>query len=412
MKYLVKKNKLIWLCYLTIFSFVVLGNAFTINFGERFPIKISEMLAILLNLIYFAKYHSISLKKHEIYILFWIIFVSFISVITTVRYKFSTTELLYGLSYPLRLILLLLTANIISAILKRNCYKKEKIMRFILNCYLLVCFIGFFQFIFFPVAFDFYSLFTQIGFYIANPDPHINRLISLYFDPNYLASCLIIPFTIVFLQWKNGEKSKIWYLLIFGISIALTVSRSGFLGVAIIIVLSFCHLELSKNTILKNIIIIASVVTVCIILFTSNASIVNRILNSNSDASTFARFRSWEYGFEIIKDNLFVGIGYNMIGAYREKVLHQIASLSTGYGNDSSLLVIVICSGIVGIIYFIICALKLGFNRSNKISKIEREILVLIFCSSIIICNFNNLLFYVIWLFPVLLVSNIFIDLD
>lgn len=412
MKYLVKKNKLIWLCYLTIFSFIVLGNAFTINFGKRFPIKISEMLAILLNLIYFVKYHSISLKRHEMYILFWIIFVSFISVITTIRYKFSILELLYGLSYPLRLILLLLTANVISAILKKNCYKKEKIMCFILNCYLFVCFIGFFQLAFFPVASDFYSLFTRIGFYIANPDPHINRLISLYFDPNYLAGCLIIPFTIAFLQWKNGEKNKILYLFILGISIILTVSRSGFLGLAIIIMLSFCHLEVSKKAILKNIIIMVSLVTVGIILFASDARIINRILNSNSDASTFARFKSWEYGFEIIKNNLFVGIGYNMIGTYREKIFYQTIALSTGYGNDSSLLVILISSGIIGIIYFIICALKLGFNRSNKISKIEREILVLIFCSSIIICNFNNLLFYVVWLFPVLLIADVFVDLD
>ena len=275
---------------------------------------------------------------------------------------------------------------------------------------MIVCLIGFFQLVFFPVAFDFYDVFYKLGFYIANPDPHINRLISTYLDPNYLSACLVIPFAIAFNQWKNGEKIKLVYVIIYAFTVVLTVSRSGVLGICLVIMISMLKWRYTSKDIVFDMIIILAVVAITIFMFSNNIRVIDRILNSSSDDSTYSRITSWHENVEIIKDNWLFGLGYNMIGAYRLNVMGSSISISTGYGSYSSLLLILTCSGIVGVIY---CAYALGKILSDKLYfkfKNEKTILIQILLTTLVITNFNNVLFYVLWILPMAFLINIYAD--
>lgn len=398
------------LCYVVVFLYIVTGNAFTINFGYRFPIKIAEIASVILIIVYLFKNKRFAFRQYELHIFGWLILTAVVSTITTLRYNFSLSELAYGLMYPLRVVLVVLTANVCFECFKHYGVNNIKIINYILNLYIVECMIGFFQLAFYPIAYDFYDVFQNIGFYIANPDPHIGRLVSLYFDPNFLASCLIIPAAISLYEWKNGLKYRLIYFAIYGFTIVLTDSRSGILGLMIIITFSIFERKNTKKALLSELVLIVGVAIIIIIMFNANSRIALKILNTVNDSSAQARVDSWQIGIDIITQHPIIGIGYNMIGTYREQILNTDIALATGYGNDSSLVVICICSGLIGIIYFIVTLTKDIFKKCQIKNKISKKIVQSIIIASLVITNFNNLLFYTLYQFPLMLLMNTYIS--
>ena len=150
-----------------------------------------------------------------------------------------------------------------------------------------------------------------------------------------------------------------------------------------------------RNRFRRWIFIFFAVILVAIpIILSSNIRVIDRILNFMTDPSAQARFKSWRESFEIILKNLLFGIGYNMLGAYRMAQDGQLSS-STGYGVDST-------TGIVGLIAFVLFIMKIIKQKdpaNSSIASLNKVIII----SSLTICFFNNLLFYVLWLFPFLL---------
>lgn len=398
-------------CYLIIILYIVGANALTFDLYKRVPVKASEIVSAFFVIRHFLRYKKISFYKYEKYILGWFIIAMLISAYISRKFNFGLIEFIYGISYSLRIILIIFTANIITFYFKKNKIDKNKVIVFLLNLYIVVCILGYIQLIFFPIALDYYNIFYSLGVYWANPDPHINRLLSTYFDPNYLASCLVIPFTIALNKWIEGKENKyLIYLIIYGITVVLTVSRSGILGICLVTMFSFLRRKFTRKNAMRNILILLLFIIAMIFLAVFDVRIIQRVINSSSDKSTFARFSSWESGYEIIKDNLFFGIGYNMIGSYRQHVLHQNVSLSSGYGNYSSIILILMSSGIIGCFYAAIALIKTLFFDKKFIAKNhDKSIIIKIIGASLIICNFNNLLFYILWIFPVILITDIYL---
>lgn len=378
----------------------------TFNFGNRMPIKVAEICSIILCIWYILKYHNVSFYTHEKEIMIWLLMGFFSAVIATARYHFAIQEFIYGLLYPIRLILYIFTANIICKRVYKHTDKSDEFTEYILKMYCIVCVIGVLQLISFPTAYDFYSLFTRFGVYISTPDPHQGRLLSSYFDPNYLSGCLLIPFAIALNRWitENKKKRFLYYVVIYGVTIILTVSRSGILGMCIIILLSFFGNTMKRKTVTKIFLLALIVVVAIIFLITSNARIITRFVNVLSDKSALARLGSWERGINTVKNNLILGVGYNLIWAYSSHVSHLQVGLATGYGNDSSLLVILETTGLVGFVYFILINMRIvmrGFREKNK------TIISQILLATLVISNFNNFLFYPLWFFPMTLLLDV-----
>lgn len=410
-----KKNWKLVLCYIVIFCYIVLGNAMTFNLGNRLPVKVAELISIVLIFtLLLKKEEKFKISNFNFKLLIWLL-IGFVSLlINTIRFSYSIGSMLYGLLYSVRIIHLMLLCSLIKEYFKENKIEIKKIFDFIINCYIVVCIIGFVQLIFFPKAYDFYEIFYNLGVYFPNADPHVGRLISTYFDPNYLAACLLIPTIITLIYWdKYNEKKYFIKFLIISLTIILTVSRSGLLGYVITVFLfTLSGLKLEQGKLKynkKTIILFLSIMIMFVIsLKSGNVRVVNRITNSVSDKSTYYRFDNWEYSMDIIKDNSLIGVGYNLIGTYSDVNLDIKRGESVKYGSDSSLLLIMMTTGIIGFIYFAIITLKY-IIKNIRLRKKDIVYLIspIILISALICCNFNNVLFYTLWMFPVLLIINL-----
>lgn len=424
------RNISLLLSYLTISSYIVLGNCLTFNLGNRMPIKIAEIVAFITSVILVILHRRDALKvtKDNIKIVLWFI----IATIPMFLYNYQVKQMAYGILYSARIIATLAVAIVITNVFKKYEITGEKICKYFINNYLIVGALGIIQLIFFPVAFDFYDIFYNIGVYFTNPDPHQGRLLSTYFDPNFLAACLIIP-SILALDFyaRTGKRKYLLEVAFFITVIVLTVSRSGVAGLCLALFIYFaCTLRKKDKKIIKDaftkrafgVMIATAVIFILLTCFT-NVRVFKRILGTMEDDSTFARVSDWSKGLKIMDGddktnknddkniiksneiNSFFGIGYNMIG-FTEQNADKAAS--TSFGNDSSLILIFISSGVIGSLYFaylILSRMFKGYKERNKY-KINISMITIILVS-LAVCNFNNLLFYTLWVFPIFILLNV-----
>lgn len=411
MKNKIKDNTEIMTVFLSFFSigaFILLGNSLTFNFGQRLPLKFSEIITLVCIIIIFClniKSDKAILKINR--------FTKFIIVLLTIGTlslfanaiikHYLLKNIIYAMFYSIRIIFLVYSFNIIVNCLKKYNVSSKKVCDFIIKIYIIVCIIGIIQLLFFKNAYDWYAIFEKIGNYFPNPDPHFGRLLSTYFDPNYLSACLLVPLSLSLSYWLNNYGKKYFFFFaLFIISIILTVSRSGLLGAGIsILILSLKYLFYdnmgSKHKLNKKVLLIYFVVFLGIlILILLDSRLISRIINSLNDPSTFFRFASWKEAWKIICNNMIIGIGYNAIGFYKD----NFGIISTSFGIDSSLLLIFTSIGIIGLSYFFIKIIIkiINLNNEKEISSIS---LLSIIISSLVICNFNNLLFYTLWIVPI-----------
>lgn len=442
-----KRNISLLLCFITISFYIVLGNCLTFNIGNRMPIKIAEIVAgiscIILLLLH--KKDAIRIKKYNIKLFAWFA----IAIVPIIFLNYTMSQRIYGLLYPVRIIATILVTIIISNILGKYNITKKAVCDYLIINYLIVVVIGVWQLIKYPIAYEFYDLFYKIGVYYQNPDPHINRMISTYFDPNFLAACLLIP---MILSLNNFSKTgRIRYLLaiiIFIVAIITTASRSGVLGVVIAVcayvVISIKRENkkiklMDKNTIRAFGVMAITLISFAYMMFFTDVVVFKRILGSSEDQSTYARIDDWSKGLKTISDkekkteddedgedkkgdvieenedneindrnyvkgNYVIGVGYNMLGFTKQ---NSNKGSAASFGNDSSLLVILISSGIIGSVYMIIVLIHwlfLQFKSRKYYYWNESNLTVIL--TSIIIANFNNLLFYMLWIVPVFFILN------
>lgn len=401
------------LCWLTIFAYLVFGNMLTFDLGNRMPIKAAEILSIILILSFIlgrGRGELYVLKYKKLFIWMCIGLVS--SIVNALRYNYGLFNFTYGTIYLARLLHLVALVSIISAVMRKNKVQLETILDVILISYIIVCILGILQLIFYPNALDYYKIFEKIGVYSSkNPDPHKGRMLSTYFDPNYLASCLVIPFAIALNRWKkDGNIKYMCCMLLFFYSVVVTVSRSGFLGICIVDFLSLIEKPKSESDRRRRIILLILTIVLGLALYFGNARILGRISNSADDPSSHKRIEDWLLGLSIAAHNIILGIGYNMTGAYKMLVLGMPSGTTKLYGNDSSLLLILMTTGIIGALYAAYAIITGLLNMKTKGKK--RSIIVQVVIASLVICNFNNLLFYILWLFPVMLIINLFADYE
>lgn len=394
-----KANFLLSLSLFSIFFFAVTGNALNFHIFSIVNIKISEILLLInLFLLVLENIRKPFFHTHDIgialFLFIWCIYSALVILPASILSNYSIQEAIRGLLYNLRFTIFLFYTSIFAKYISKH-FAYRRVENCIILAFTIVCFVGFLQLIFFPVAYDFYALFWKIGVYWPNADPHIGRLLSTYLDPNYLSSCLLIPVYLLIKRIVSERKSRtvnILLLVITVIAILLTKSRSGFLGLAIIAVMHLISWLFSKKVpFYAKMLIVAIFIAFPIFMLTSNIGVIVRLRSGVSDGSSTARFDSWKMGLQIFKNNPIFGIGYNMTGAYKSKFSLPIAD-STVNGMDSSLIMILSCSGILGFSLYLIYFFKLFSNR--KISLTYKSLMA----AGLVICNFNQLLFYQFWL--------------
>ena len=236
--------------------------------------------------------------------------------------------------------------------------KTEKSARQILACAIfavaVIAIAGFIQLIVYP---DLGKL-EEYGW-----DPHINRLVSTWLDPNFVGGLLAFSLAIIVavtLSVKGIVKKLGLTLIIILMAAALfmTYSRSAYIAAAF--PLLFIGLIKSRKLLITMIFLTA----VGINFLPRAQERINDLTNSvqslifntnqNPDATARLRIQSWQQTLDLIQKRPLLGSGYNTLkyvkydeGFVRDTQVHSAS------GSDSSLLTIFATTGILGLIAFI-----------------------------------------------------------
>lgn len=301
------------------------------------------------------------------------------------------SEMLVALLYWARLtsILLLYPAG---ALLLRG----EKVRNFAkkacIYAYVAMLVFGFLQLFIFP----------NVEIFGNNWDPHMGRMVGTWLDPNFFGAflALLLP-TIVF--WIPSRVMQVCIVCLSLIAILLTRSRSTY--IALFIALCVCCIvwlftspfpEKWKKMVVPGIVTIAIFILFSGIILGERAS---RIFIH--DPTVAIRVEAYQEVWKrLVVPNIFFGVGYN---AYQ--VAAKDAGLITDYqihsraGSDSSILTLLVTTGLVGTALFFI-PLFLGLIRHYSLVYIWITVFLLV-----------HSLFVNSLLYPHILISSILVIL-
>lgn len=228
---------------------------------------------------------------------------------------------------------------------------------------LLVAIAGFIQLKWFPS----FESFEQFGW-----DPHIGRLLSTWFDPNFTGGLLafLSTLTIALLLTKPAPSipntfrprtPTILYLLLttfFLLALLLTYSRSSYL----MLIAGLATLGLLKS---RKLLIIGALAIALLLTVSPRAQerITDLYYTGQSlfgltaelpDATARLRLNSWRGAWTIIGDHPLLGVGYNAY-TYAQANYGFIDDLKkhSASGSDSTLLTIWATTGIFGLLAYL-----------------------------------------------------------
>jgi len=246
----------------------------------------------------------------------------------------------------------------------------KKIIKAITISALILAIIGFIQLIIYPNL----TALEQAGY-----DPHINRLVSTWLDPNFLGGFLAFTISILLgimlFTKKIAHKTGLLVIIgILGAALFFTYSRSAYLAAATGIII----ISLIKS---KKILIIT------LALFLIGLSISPRaqervdeliqsmtaIIGTTSaypDPTAKLRIESWQQTIQLIQKRPLLGSGYNTLRSvnFQEGFIDSPNAHSAA-GSDSSLLTILATTGIIGFIPFIllyIIPIKIAWEKLHN----------------------------------------------
>lgn len=231
-------------------------------------------------------------------------------------------------------------------------------------------FAGFLQFVFFPN----FSRFVHHGW-----DPHYYRLLSTFLDPNFAGVFIVLGmvlFGVLFLLKEKtllpSRTSKIVsyaYLLTALVAVVLTFSRSSYLAFVVAV---GCIGLLKSRTLLFAMAFLG------IASFVFIPRVQTRVIGAfNFDETVMARLGQYELTLGIIEKNPVFGVGFNTFryaqenaGYFRDDRGVSFEGGHAGAGSDSSILFILVTTGIPGVLlYFIMWFAFLKDSFSDYFAK-------------------------------------------
>lgn len=292
---------------------------------------------------------------------------------------------------------------------RRHILDFNSVARVLLKVGVGIALLGFIQLIILPnFSSPEFSL-TDYGY-----DPHIERLSSAFLDPNFAGAYLVLTLGLLIIGLSELGLS---YIAVFCLSfiflaIILTYSRSAYLMLGVMMLGSGVIFWRKFSGKIKTIGLGALVLLVACALFFI-PRLEERIAGAvRVDASAMERISSWEKGVEIFNMQPITGVGFNNI-RYAQNILNLIKSTSeegghSGAGVDSSFLLVLATTGVVGFIIFLLFWVD-NIYKFFLSSNIKLKILAVLIISLFINSQFINSFFYppiMLWYFMILGVAQ------
>lgn len=356
-------DKIILFIFLILFPF---GQI--IRFGIIQPIDIVVGIGALY--VIFKRLDKPSIFKHvENFLLIagftWVVSIFF----------FGKNEVLYGLLYLVRLIsysyFLILVWNFASTKINR-----DLLVNSLLSLSLFSALFGWIQFFTIP---------DIKPFFIYGWDEHMFRLVGTFLDPTFLGLIIVFGLLITIHRFTViKERKYIWMGIFLLISLAFTYSRASYLAFGAGLLL----LSLSLKNIKQTLLIIITLLLLIIFLPTSK----NHSIEFFRSLSALARIDNYSQTLKIFNTSPLLGVGYNNMCAARNKYIGpESFSSHACSGSDSSLLLILTTTGVIGFISFIYLIYQIW-----KETRESSYFLILdsLFLSLLVHSLFSNSIFY------------------
>jgi hypothetical protein len=241
-------------------------------------------------------------------------------------------------------------------------------------------------------------------------DPHSGRLVSTYFDPNFFSAIIAFPLTLAWgIYFRTRSVRVLFYAVVMLVADVMTFSRSGLALLVLVsgsLGLASINRRNAGSKVFKFSIVAlfasALIVMLAVLLPDVTDRIVARFSTVSSDESALERLQSFHIGMNLIAEEPLGGFGYNYG--------FQPAVAANGHGIDSSFQVLFLNFGlIVSMFAIFICAVwfvntgRIVGKEAEKDMVLSWKHLKIYFLLSVFwASNFNQLIFYVWWLMPVL----------
>ncbi|OGC50203.1 hypothetical protein A2716_03265 [candidate division WWE3 bacterium RIFCSPHIGHO2_01_FULL_40_23] len=398
-----------YLLFLLLFVFLTasLGQFSVIASGENLKIYLFEILAFAFSVV--GGFYLLNLKRKIIipaFILFALLFTcySLITLFISIG-EVTIPKAVFSGFYIARFLIYVMVSLIIYNLVHKDKKLQNKTSKILIVSSLLVSVFGFIQLAIFP---DLSKLSLELGW-----DPHINRLTSSFFDPNFAGAYIVLGFILLLSRFNElfsyRKTLGILVLIIHVLAIFLTFSRSTWLMLGVFVLIT--GLLRSKKV---NILIF-------MVLFFSVYFFVPRVqtrLSGVTDPSDSARYRliSWQNALSIAKTNLWFGIGFNNYRYYQDAYgffdFRDSTGGHSGSGSDSSLLLVLATTGIFGLISYLLIYASFLIKTGKGIFLTRRLSYPFVSFSSILSLfvhsQFVNSLFYpqiLLWMWTLFAIS-------
>lgn len=212
-------------------------------------------------------------------------------------------------------------------------------------------------------------------------DPHIGRLLGTWYDPNYIAGYFAVVIGLLTCAWYSKPLRERGFLtpaivLFLAACFLLTYSRSGMVALGLVVII----LGLMK---------FRTLLVLSLVIFGLGLAVSDRLqerfsglvegglatvtgsLDYDLDVTSQKRVESWDDSMKLLDGNLLLGVGYNTIEFRKQdRGLIVDPNAHSASGSDSSLLNILITTGVFGLAAYMLAfgqwclaALRLFFTK-------------------------------------------------
>ncbi len=322
--------------------------------------------------------------------------------------------------YALRTVAMVMSAIILGRILfERYQENMEGLLKKLVNIYALAAAAGVLILVCFPRTEVLWILLAKFGIFFQG-DPHTQRYISVYFDPNFYAAIAGMPLLFSWsLYEKSGSKRHLTLVILFSLTILLTWSRSGIAAnILLLACMWFFRLRSTRFRAVNirraviGVIALIGFIIVANVYIDSFRGFIDRFVTMSSDYSALQRLNSALYGISLLDKFLFFGVGYNYLTFFMQE--YSVLSML-----DSSLLSLLVNFGLIFFLLvlgaYILWLLQVySFAKALQIIDPWKGTLLLDFFAYLNISiffasHFNNLIFFQFWLIPVLMTCTYFL---
>lgn len=334
-------KSLFYLCIVTL----SLGQLVSLSKTSGLNIYLFDVVIAFFAL--FGTIHFLSNKLQDFFIskpLLYLYIFCFIGIISLIKPFFSLPfdQFIVSSFYLFRLFIYATSGVVVANMVRHNLISPSQIIKAFIYSGLFIALAGFIQLILIP---DFEVLDPSFGW-----DPHKNRLASTFFDPNFTGGYLVLCLTLLLhkFNFKKFYKIDVAVAIILGIALVLTFSRSAW-GMMAFVILVY--------GIFKYRLLLSGAVLLAFLAYFAIPRIQTKIASTTDPADSAAfRLVSWKNTWDISKDNLLSGVGFNTFRyVQKDYGIFEIDNLggNSGAGSDSSLLFILATTGVLELAIFL-----------------------------------------------------------